>query len=148
MTTKSKRRGYNAEVGIVKRWMAHGIKCHRVVLSGALKHLGDEFNGDVKAIISDQQLTIQSKYLANGWATLYGQLENHDCLIVKAKHKEALVILPESLFLSLLGEEGDAPQLCEACGESYTGKHWCLVIENNPELASRIAASKARRKDP
>lgn len=99
----------------MQRWIAAGIKCHRVILSGALKHLGDDFNGDVKATVCDQNLTIQSKYLANGWNTLYAQLENHDCLIIKAKRKEALVVIPESLFLSLLGEAEDGAAELGVC---------------------------------
>ena len=120
MSSKSKQRGYNAEVGIVKRWIAAGIKCHRVVLSGALKHMGEEWHGDVKATVADHNLTIQSKYLANGWANIYRELEDHDCLIIKAKRKEALVIVPESLFLSLLGErDGTEPEASEERSEAH-----------------------------
>lgn len=107
MSSKSKQIGYRAEVGIVKRWLAAGIKCHRVILSGALKFLGDEFHGDVKATVCGHDLTIQSKYLANGWPTIYREMEDHDCLIIKAKRKEALVIIPERLFLTLFGENAN-----------------------------------------
>lgn len=120
MTSKSKQKGYRAEVGIVKRWIAAGIKCHRVVLSGALKHLGDEFNGDVKATVCNHNLTIQSKYLANGWATIYRDIENHDCLIIKAKFKEALVVVPEALFLSLLGEPNE--QVCSEANQAISDR--------------------------
>lgn len=95
--------------------MAAGIKCHRVILSGALKHLGEEYAGDVKATVADQNITIQSKYLANGWATIYRDLQDHDCLIIKSKRKEALVVIPESLFLSLIGEVGDESEGVGIC---------------------------------
>lgn len=104
----SKQKGYRGEVGIVKRWIAAGIECRRVILSGALGHiLGDEYFGDVKALINGQSITIQSKCLAKGWTSIYRDLSNHDCLIIKATHKESLVILPESLFLTLVGDSRD-----------------------------------------
>ncbi len=34
---------------------------------------------------------------------------------------------------------------CPACNEAYEGRHWCLVISNNPELARRLDELKARR---
>lgn len=109
----SKQKGYRGEVGIVKRWIAAGLECRRVILSGALGHiLGSEYHGDVKAMVKNHCITIQSKCLANGWATIYRDLENHDCLIIKANRKESLVVMPESLFLALVMDSGDgaAPQ--------------------------------------
>lgn len=144
MPSKSKQKGYRGEAGIAKRWSAHGIPCKRVVMSGAMGFLGPEFHGDLKATINGQELTIQSKCLADGWRMIYGAIENHDCLIIKADRKEALVVIPESLFLSLVGS-GEPENVCDACGETYRGKHWCLVLANNPELAARIAEHKAKR---
>lgn len=104
MAARSKRKGNKVERDIVKRWIAAGLEARRVVLSGALGSLlGDDFHGDVKVVINDHAITVQSKSLANGWASLYRDIEGHDCLIIKANHKESLVILPESLFLALVG---------------------------------------------
>ena len=115
MTNRSKAKGSQVERNIVKRWLARGIKCHRVLMSGALGYMGEAFHGDVKAVVCDHNLTIQSKYLADGWATLYRDIANHDCLIVQAKRKEALVIVPESLFLALLGETEDGAATIGVC---------------------------------
>ena len=105
----SKQKGTRGENGIVKRWTARGIKCQRVVMSGALGHiLGAEFSGDVKATIKGHNLTIQSKCLADGWKMIYRAIHKHDALIIKSDRQEALVVIPESLFLSLVcGEPGD-----------------------------------------
>ena len=119
MGSKSKKKGYNAEHGIAKRWTARGLKCKRVVLSGALGSiLGPDFHGDLKATVLGRELTIQSKCLANGWAMIYRAIERHDCLIIKSDRKEPLVILPESVFLSLVC--GDSEDGAEEFGISET----------------------------
>jgi hypothetical protein len=66
----------------------------RVPLSGAC--VG--FKGDVKAL----GLTWQCKARANGFKSLYSDLDGHDALAPKADRREWLVVLPASRLLALV----------------------------------------------
>lgn len=114
--SKSKDKGRRFETGTAQRWQGAGIPCRRTPLSGALASLGPEFAGDCQAEIRGRKLLIQNKHLADGFKMLYGWLVNHDVLIVKADRKPPLVVIPEPLFLSLIGEAdgSEGQRVCEA----------------------------------
>lgn len=100
-----RKKGYRHENSTAKRWRARGLKCQRMPLSGAL---GGVFAGDLQAVLGGQNLIIQLKSLADGWKGIYSAIRDHDLLIIKSDNKDALVVIPEALFLTLIcGEEQD-----------------------------------------
>lgn len=81
-----------------EREFAKLIGGQRVILSGALKSLGNELTGDVEGL----GLRWEIKARKDGFKTLYGWLEKEDCvdaLAIKADRKEWLVVIPLEKFL-------------------------------------------------
>ena len=72
----------------------------RVPLSGAA---GGEFSQDV---VLPNGWKAQVKARADGWRTLYTNLEGADLLALKADRRPWLVVLPIDRFIELIGRKG------------------------------------------
>jgi hypothetical protein len=97
---KSRDKGNRFERACVPAFVAFGLNCRRMPLSGAL---GGEFAGDIRAAIDGESRVFQLKCLANGWRTVYSALAGHDGLIIRADRSDPLVVLPLAYFLKLCG---------------------------------------------
>lgn len=88
-----------------ERWVAKELGGERVLFSGALKHLGEEFTGDVKA----KGYTIECKVRKSGFKQLYTWLEKDevDMLAIKEDYKKPLVVMPWKTLKQLLNKIED-----------------------------------------
>ena len=101
---KSQRdKGNREERYIVQCLRDAGHSAERVPLSGAA---GGSFADDIRAVIRGIYVTIEAKARKNGtgFALLYRWLGNADILTVRADRQERLYVVPEKVFLKLIGE--------------------------------------------
>jgi hypothetical protein len=84
----------------IEREFAHLINGSRIPLSGAAKHLGQAYTGDVVGM----GMTWECKARKDGFKQLYAWLSESaiDALAVKADRKPWLVCLPLETFLTLM----------------------------------------------
>jgi Holliday junction resolvase len=87
----SRQKGNRTERAIVRALEDAGFAAERVPLSGAAR---GRFGGDISVPLLGVDRRIEVKCRADGFRELYGWLENHDVLIVKADRLGPLVVLP------------------------------------------------------
>lgn len=87
----------------VERELAHMINGTRIPLSGASKHLGQAYTGDVVGM----GMTFEVKARKDGFKQLYQWLSEPavDALAIKADRKEFLVVLPLWKLQELIGDK-------------------------------------------
>ena len=95
---RSRSKGARAEHGIVNALQAHGIAAVRVPLSGTA---GGRFAGGIVLPLMGRDLCVEVKARADGFAKLYGWLNERDVLIVKADRQEPLVVVRLSLAVEI-----------------------------------------------
>lgn len=106
MGKKSRDKGNRVERAIVKALRGHGLAdAERVPLSGAA--LGS-FAGDIIVGVVRENWRGEVKARAHGFAQLYDWLSTHEFLVVKADHKEPLVVLPLSQAARIAALAGKA----------------------------------------
>jgi Holliday junction resolvase len=91
---RSRSKGARSERSIVNALKASGIAAVRVPLSGAV---GGRFAGDIVLPLLGRDLCVEVKCRCQGFRELYSWLDGRDVLIVKADHKEPLVVVRMSL---------------------------------------------------
>ena len=104
MSSRNKKRGYELEAETVKHWQGLGVDCKRVFASGAYKHLGDEFAGDLML----SGFTVECKRKKSGFKFLYDSLaqDDADFLVVRQDRAERLYIMSEETMETLLRQAG------------------------------------------
>lgn len=102
---RAKNKGYRTE-----RVFAELVGGERVIMSGALKHLGYELAGDVEGRYGEKW---EIKARADGFKQLYGWLDQSDgvdLLALKADRKPYLVVMTLDTFLERCYSESIAPR--------------------------------------
>ena len=94
---RSRRKGQRRE-----REAAAILGAEKVPLSGAA---GGSFTGD---LLLPSGLRVECKARADGWRTLYAQLEGVDVLALKADRRPWLAVLPLATLVHLLERETPA----------------------------------------
>ena len=103
---RSRSKGARTERSIVRALQANGIAAVRVPLSGAV---GGRFAGDIVLPLMGRDLCVEVKARADGFRELYSWLNQRDVLIVKADHREPLVVLRLSLAAEIAKLGAAAP---------------------------------------
>ena len=103
----NKQRGYQLEAETRAFWQDAGFECRRVFASGAYKHLGDEFKGDLVLEGRGLAMRVECKRKKSGWKQLYQALDQDqaDLLVVREDRARRLYIMEESTVLKLLKEK-------------------------------------------
>ncbi len=104
MPNRSKQKGDRSERMIVELFRAAGVNAYRVPLSGA----ATGFKSDVEVRLPGTTLRLESKVRDKGFSRIYQWITGHDGLVIRADHKEALLVIPLDRFVSLLGGQGIA----------------------------------------
>ena len=103
---RNKVRGYEHEAQTVKHWQNLGVDCKRVFASGAYKHLGDEFAGDLML----SGFTVECKRKKSGFKFLLDSLEqdNADILICRQDGRpiRRLYVMEEETVEALFKQAG------------------------------------------
>lgn len=100
MGKASRDKGYRGEHNLESLLNDNGIKAVRVPLSGATQFQ----KGD---LIIEGKYICEVKLRKDAYAKLYEWLEGNDFLFYKSDRKEALAIMPISMFIKLFkGELG------------------------------------------
>lgn len=87
----SRDKGNRVEREIVRRLQDHyGLAAERVPLSGAS---GGRFAADLSIPVNGQDLRLEVKARANGFAQIYDWLGANDALVIKADRKPALIVM-------------------------------------------------------
>lgn len=104
MSSRNKKRGYELEAETVKHWQGLGVDCERVFASGAYKHLGDEFAGDLML----SGFTVECKRKKSGFKFLYDSLaqDDADMLVIRQDRAERLYIMSEETVETLFRQAG------------------------------------------
>lgn len=103
MGKASRTKGASFEREIVNAHKREGIDAERVPLSGAA---GGSYGHDV--IVKSPALgrvKVEAKRRASGFKLLYDALEqspNTDAVVIRADRKEALYVMPESVWLQCM----------------------------------------------
>ncbi len=102
MTSSAKRKGYVLEANVVKFWTELGIKCKRILGSGAFKHYSKSLASDVN--LNGLKVECKRRKSGTGFMSLYNWFDQDDAdlLIVHADRKERLYVLKETQFLKLV----------------------------------------------
>jgi Holliday junction resolvase len=95
----SREKGNRTERAIVRLLQDRGFAAEKVPLSGAV---GGRFGGDVSVPLLGIDRRAEVKCRSDGFRELYGWLEGHDFLIVKADRKPLLVVVPLSLAVEIV----------------------------------------------
>lgn len=91
MGRASRDKGNRIERALVAFMQDHGFAAERVPLSGAAR---GRFGGDISLPLLGVDRRVEVKGRANGFARLYGWLDDVDLLVLKADRREPLVVLP------------------------------------------------------
>jgi len=106
MSSRNKKRGYELEAETVKHWQGLGVECKRVFASGAYKHLGDEFAGDLML----SGFTVECKRKKSGFKFLLDSLDqdNADILICRQDGRpiRRLYVMEEETVEALFRQAG------------------------------------------
>jgi Holliday junction resolvase len=105
MANRNKQRGYELERETVLFWQEEGAEVRRVFGSGAYKHAGDDFEGDVKL----GPYTVEAKRKKSGYKFLYDALDQggiNDMLVVRQDKARRLYVLEETTLVDLMGKAG------------------------------------------
>ncbi len=89
---------------IKRRSRAAGVNAYRVPLSGS----ATGFKSDVELRLPGGTLKLESKVRNNAFSRIYDWLTGVDGLVLKADHRDPLLVIPLSRFASLLGGQGIA----------------------------------------
>jgi len=102
----SRDKGARNERKIVNLLRDAGIDAARVPLSGSA---GGRFAGDIDIHINGQQLTgeVKARSTGGGFTTILKWLGDNDLLFLVADHKPPNVLMPISIFNSLIGEKNE-----------------------------------------
>jgi Holliday junction resolvase len=95
-----RRKGDRVERAVLAELKGAGLAVKRVPLSGSAAG----YPGDLSVQLAGRERCVEVKARAD-FKTLYGWLENHDALILKADRKAALVVLRLRDVLDLLGAQ-------------------------------------------
>lgn len=88
----SRDKGNRVEREIVRKLQdVFGLAAERVPLSGAS---GGRFGADISIPLLGRDLRAEVKARASGFTRIYDWLAGNDLLIIKADHKQMLVVLP------------------------------------------------------
>lgn len=90
MSKFSRDKGLRGERHLVHFLQEAGLAGERVPLSGAS---GGRYSGDVSVPVLGDDLTLEVKVRASGFASLYSWLGANDALIVKADRQPMLVVM-------------------------------------------------------
>jgi hypothetical protein len=93
----AKRKGDRVERELVRLLCELGLPCWRVPLSGAA---GGELSGDIHLELLGRTHKVEVK-ARHEFRTLHGWLAGADLLLLKADHRDPLVIVPVRLFAEL-----------------------------------------------
>jgi Holliday junction resolvase len=91
MSKKSRDKGCRVERELVRILQDFGMAAERVPLSGACH---GRYAGDISVPVLGEDMTLEVKARAKGFAQPYAWLEGADALIVKADRKEPLLVIP------------------------------------------------------
>ncbi len=108
---RSRDKGNRAERALVRFLQERGFAAERVPLSGSA---GGSYIGDLSVPVIGRDLCVEVKARADGFRSLYEWIENRDVLIVKADHREPLVVLRLRL----------AADIAEVAERGKTICHW------------------------
>ncbi len=97
--SKSKDKGRHFEHLVADTLTNNGIAAKRVPMSGMLRHLGDELDGDVR--IEKTKDKIECKFHANMKQELWTWLDNNTYLAIKRNHKQPLIVMTIDEFIRL-----------------------------------------------
>lgn len=97
--SRSKDKGRSFEHQVADTLTENGIPARRVPMSGMLRGLGDDLDGDV--IITDTNEKIECKFRQNISVQLWDWLSGNDYLAIKRNHKEPLIVLTLEQFIRL-----------------------------------------------
>lgn len=97
----SKRKGYYHEVAIAGQLNEAGIPTRRVPLSGALKHLGKDMEGDLQ-ILDRWQLEVKYRKDGKGFIQLERWMQDSDILVLKRARQQPLVMMQWDTFVALM----------------------------------------------
>jgi Holliday junction resolvase len=100
---RSRDKGSCVERAVVNALKANGIASQRVPLSGAA---GGRFSGDIVLPLMGRDLCVEVKARGDGFRELYCWLNERDVLIVKADHREPLVVVRLSLAAEIAKQAG------------------------------------------
>jgi Holliday junction resolvase len=90
----SRQKGNRTERAIVRLLQERGLAAERVPLSGAAR---GRFGGDVSVPVLGVDRRVEVKFRGDGFRELYKWLDGADLLIVRADHREPLVVIPLKL---------------------------------------------------
>jgi hypothetical protein len=85
----SRQKGNRLERALVRALQDAGLGAERVPLSGAAR---GRFGGDLSVPLLGADRRVEVKCRASGFRQIYDWLSNFDFLIIKADHKEPLII--------------------------------------------------------
>ena len=105
MPNRNKQRGYELERETVLFWEGQGAEVRRVFGSGAHKHAGEDFDGDIKL----GPYTVEAKRKKSGYKFLYDALDQGGCndlLVLRQDRSRRIYVLEEETLLDLMGKAG------------------------------------------
>jgi hypothetical protein len=105
MANRNKQRGYELERETVLFWEGQGAEVRRVFGSGAHKHAGDDFDGDVKL----GPYTVEAKRKKSGFKFLYDALDQGGCndlLVLRQDRSRRIYVLEEDTLVDLMRKAG------------------------------------------
>ena len=104
MANRNKQRGYELERETVLFWESLGAVVKRVFGSGAHKHAGEDFEGDIKL----GPYTVEAKRKKSGYKFLYDALDQDasDLLVVRQDRARRLYVLEERTLVDLMRRAG------------------------------------------
>lgn len=98
--SKQKTKGRGFEHQVADTLTEAGIESRRVPMSGALRDLGHDLDGDV--IIKATGEKVECKFRQNISVQLWDWLEENDYLAIKRNYKQPLMIMTLDKFITLL----------------------------------------------
>ena len=98
-----RQKGDRLERALVRLLAQRGIIAVRVPQSGSK---GGRFRGDLVLPLRGRELVREVKHRGSAFRRLYTWLVDRDLLLIKADHREVLVVLPLTLAAELLGDLG------------------------------------------
>lgn len=106
MTSSAKRKGYVLEANVVKFWTELGVKCKRILGSGAFKHYSKNLASDVN--LNGLKVECKRRKTGTGFMSLYNWFDQDDAdlLILHADRKERLYVMKETQFVKLASKMG------------------------------------------
>lgn len=103
MANYAKAKGRNLEHLIADTLTEAGIEAKRTPMSGALRNLGPELDGDVRIVATGE--LVECKFHANMKAQLWDWLEDNSYLAIKRNNKEPLMVMTLDKFIQLYKRE-------------------------------------------